>query len=197
MATLTLQKSGKTVGYNIQWYEGKIRRTVYLGGSRYSRKTAERFKEIVETLIYYRRNNIVTPDKQTEHWLRSAPKELQAKLAKAGLLAVTAPKTCQELWDTYLKYKTDVKRSTITAYHICRKVFFEMFFPDEPVKQITAERLLDWKALLLDRYAPATVAGHIKVAKTIFRWAVEQEWITKNPMRNMPTGSFRNRTMTE
>jgi hypothetical protein len=119
MATLTIQKSGKTIGYNIQWYEGKVRRTIYLGGSRYNRKTAERLKEVIETLIYYRRNGI------------AAPAEIQMKLAKAGLATVNKSKTCQELWDTCLKHKTDVKASTVSHYHLSRKVLFETFSPAE------------------------------------------------------------------
>ena len=53
MATLTIdRRSGKIAGYNVQWYEGKRRFTIHLGGKRYAKKTAERLKEIVETLLY-------------------------------------------------------------------------------------------------------------------------------------------------
>ena len=194
MATLTIT-AGKTPGYNIQWYEdkdnGTTRKTIYLGGRRYSKKTAERFKEIVETLLYYRRNGISVPDKRTEQWLTSAPIELKAKLAKAGLLA--QPKSLNQLWDAFLRSKTDVKQATLDKYEECRKLFFETFGMTAPVTSLTPDGLLEWKITLADAYAEATVAGYIKNAKAVLNWAVKQDWIAKNPMQDIPRGSFRNK----
>jgi integrase len=193
MATLTVDKSGKTAGYTIQWYDGDRRRTLYLGGRRYNRKTAERIKEVIETLVYHRWNGTTVLDKATAHWLKSASDHIRSKLEKAGLIVVTAPKTCQMLWDTYLKHKTDVKASTVRAYQSCRTVFFNTFSPDESIEKITPDRLLEWKVALLSEYADASVAGYLKSVKAIFSWAVEQEWLTKNPMARIPRGSFINR----
>jgi integrase len=193
MATLTIDKSGKTTGYNIQWYDGKKRCTIYLGGRRYNKKTAERVKEIVEALLYYRRNGITVPDKKTEHWLKTAPDELKAKLAKAELIESHEPKTCQTLWDAFMKFKTtEVKQSTVQKYQDCRTYFSEMFAPTEAIEKVTSERLLEWKVSLLDELAEATVAGHIKSLKAVFNWAVDQDWLTKSPMAKIPLGSFRN-----
>ena len=198
MATLTIDKSGNTAANkiqhsNIQWYDGK-RRTMYLGGRRYNRKTAERVKEIVETLLYYKWNGIIVPDKATAHWLRTAPDDLKAKLAKAGLLTIETPKTCQMLWDAFLKHKTaEIKQNTIKGYQETRLRFFEVFLLEESIERITAERLLEWRTLLQGEYAEATVAGHIKKVKAVLNWAVEQDWFAKSPARNVPTGSFRNR----
>jgi lactate dehydrogenase-like 2-hydroxyacid dehydrogenase len=90
MATLTTdRRSGRIAGYNIQWHEGKKRRTIHLGAKRYSRKTAERLKDIVEKVLYYRRNAAI-PDKSTEHWLKNAPDGIKSKLAKAGLIIVAS-----------------------------------------------------------------------------------------------------------
>ena len=82
----SLIRLDKTTGYNVQWYDGKKRQTIHLGGKRYTKKTAERFKDIVEALLFYRRNGITTPKKSVEHWMKNAPVELKAKLAKAELL---------------------------------------------------------------------------------------------------------------
>ena len=193
MATLTVNKSGNTAGYNIQWYEGKVRITIYLGGRKYNRKTAERLKEIVERLQYYRRNGIIIPDRETEHWLQSAPAEIKAKLSKVGLIAVTESKTCQQLWDAYMKHKTDIKPKTVKAYNECRNHFFKMFSTTESIEKITPERLLEWKSSLLDEYAKASVAGYIKNLGAVLKWAVDkQKWLTDNPLANIERGSFVN-----
>ena len=137
MATLSVdRRSGMIAGYNIQWHEGKQRRTIHLGGQRYNKKTAVRLKEIVENLLYYRRNSITVPDKATEHWLQSAPAEIKSKLAKVGLITVTESKTCQQLWDTFLKQKTGIKPKTIKAYNECRTHFFKAFLKTETLSTV-------------------------------------------------------------
>ena len=194
MATLSIDKrSGKTAGYNIQWHEGKKRRTIHLGSKRYSKKTALRLKEIIEELLYYQRNGITVPGKATEHWLKNAPACIRAKLAKASLLTVQEAKTCQQLWDEFLKQKTDIKSKTVKAYNECRVHFFKAFAPEESVETITSERLQEWKHSLLKTHAVASVAGYIKNLKAVLKWAVKKEWLPKNPLEGITRGSFVNR----
>jgi integrase len=194
MATLTVDKPGKTAGYNIQWYEDKRRFTIYLGGRRYTKKTAERLKEIVEMLLYYKRNGITVSDKSVELWLKSVSDEIRSKLAKAGLLTLTEAKTCQQLWDTFLKSKTDIKGSTLAAYNLCQMLFFRTFSPEESIEKITSDRLQEWKASLLEEYAEASVAGYVKNLKAVLNWAVDkQKWLTENPIDGVSRGSFVNR----
>jgi len=196
MATLTTdRRSGKIAGYNVQWYDGKKRHTIHLGSRRFSRKTAERLKEVVEILLYYRRNGTTIPDKSTELWLQNAHDEIKTKLTKAGLIAVTKheQKTCQYLWDAFLEHKTELKESSIVNYRACREHFFGTFVPAEPIEQITSARLLKWKAELLTRFSPASVALYVTLVKAVMNWAVGQEWLSKNPMLGIPIGSFVNR----
>ena len=195
MATLTTdRRSGKIAGYNVQWCEDKQRRTIYLGCTMFNRKTAERLKDVVERLLHYRRNPDTVPDKQTMHWLQHAPAEIRAKLAKAGLIVVEEAKTCQMLWDAFLKFKAlEVKQATVRKYLECQAFFFEMFSQTEHIETITPERLLEWKIAMLDEYAEATVAGYVKNLKAVFKWAVDQEWLTRSPAAKIPKGSFRNR----
>jgi hypothetical protein len=166
---------------------------IYLSGRTYRRKTAERFKELVETLVYYRKNGELVPDKAVANRLADVPAELQAKLANVGLIFVTKSRTCQELWDTCLKHKSDIKPRTLTLYRRGQTVFCKTFAPNEPIEKISVEALLEWKAALLTQYAPAGVAGLVKVAKMVFEWAFDQDWLTKNPMAKILTGSFINR----
>ena len=195
MATLTIdRRSGKVVGYNVQWYEGKRRNTIHISARNYHRKTAEKFKDLLETLLYYRKNGTVVPDKTVSNRLADMPVELQSKLANAGLICVTKSKTCQELWDSFLKHKAMViKEKSLNLYQRNREIFFTTFPPNKPIEQITIDDLLEWKSTLLARYATSSVTGYIGVAKMVFGWAVDQDWLRKNPMEKIPTGNFRNR----
>src|SRR5215469_949862 len=154
MATLTVdRRSGKIVGYNIQWCENRRRHTIYLSSKTYRQKTVERFKEMVETLVYYRKNGTHVPDKAVANWLSAAPAELQAKLARAGLINVTKSKTCKEPWETCKRHKaSDVKPQTLNMYSRCQEIFSETFSLNELVEKVTADRLLDWKAALLTKF---------------------------------------------
>ena len=143
--------------------------------------------------MYYRKNGTIVPDRTVTNRLADIPAELQAKLANADLICVTKSKTCQELWDTCLKHKTDIKPKTQRLYRLSQRVFFETFASSEPIDTMTADKCLGWKAALLTQYAPASVAGHVKVAKMVFEWAVDQDWLTKNPLKKIPNGSFVNR----
>jgi len=196
MATLSIDRRfGKTAGYNIQWHEGKKRRTIHLGGKRYAKKTAVRLKEIVENLLYYRRNCITVPDKATEHWLNNASVEIRAKLAKVGLIVATEQKTCQDLWDAFLKSKADAKPASMQIYRNSQTKFFEAFLPTEPIEAITHEQLLKWKAELLERYAVASVATYFKTVDSVLNYAVDKKrkWLPDNPMDGISKGSFVNR----
>jgi hypothetical protein len=192
MATLTIdRRDGKTVGYNIQWSENRRRFTIYLSGQTYRRKTVEDFKELVETLIYYRKNGTLVPERAVANRLADIPAELQAKLASAGLVNVTKSKTCRELWDTCMKHKEgNVKPQTLELYRLNQRIFFETFSPNEPIEKVTTERLLEWKTALFDRFATASVAGIVKVAKMVFGWAFDNDWLPKNPMKKIPNGSY-------
>ena len=194
MATLTTERrSGKTTGYNVQWYDGKRRITIHLGGKRYTKKTAERFKDIVEALLFYRRNGITTPEKSVEHWMQNAPVELKAKQAKAELLIVEEAKTCQQLWDSFLKHRTDIKPATENIYRNARTRFFEAFSEAEPMDKITPDRLDAWRISMLDKFKEATVATHLKTVNTVLNWAVKRAWLRKNPLSGIPKGSFQNK----
>ena len=196
MATLTVdRRSGEIVGYNIQWCENRRRYTIYLSSRTYRRKTAERFKEMVETLVYYRKNGTHVPDKAVANWLTAAPAELQAKLAKVGLINVTKSKTCQELWDTCLKHKkADIKEKSMCVYRQCQNQFFKQFSPTELIEKITADRLLEWKTSLLSAgHAATSVAKYVQATKMVFDWAVDQDWLTKSPGKRIPNVKIVNR----
>ncbi|MDR3233441.1 MAG: hypothetical protein LBT46_07245 [Planctomycetaceae bacterium] len=193
MATLIIRESEHTPGYEIQWYEDKRRRTIYLGGKRFSRKTAERLKEIVEALLFYRDNSITIPEKPVLNWLESASKPILAKLQRSGLIDLPEEHTCGEMWAAFLKQKTGVKETTRTAYKDAQHRFFETFAEFETLDVLTKERLLACKESLLQKYAKATVSGTLKKTSSMFVWAVEEGWLDKNPLAGIPKGSQVNR----
>jgi integrase len=191
MATCTPDR--RSGGYNIQWYEGTRRRTIHLGGSQYKKTTADRLQEVVEKLLFCKRNGII-PDKATETWLKTAPDELKTKLSKVGLIIVTAPKTCKELWDGCLESKTgEIKNQTLDVYRRCQRIFHETFSETESIGAITEARLKGWKTAMLEEYAESSVSTYLTVTRMVFEWAKGKKWLEDNPMKDVPLGNPVNR----
>jgi integrase len=87
-----------------------------------------------------------------------------------------------------------VKYTTFSVYRRVKDIFLETFSPSELIEKLTTEMFLNWKASLLAKdYAVATVAGYLQVSRTVFRWAVDNDWLLKNPLQKVPLGSFINR----
>jgi integrase len=200
MATLC-KRTGKTPGYEIQFFDTTGRRlTIYLGGRRYSERTANELKRIVETLVYCRDNSLSTLDKRTLTWLESASPEIRAKLAKTGLVEVPPEHTVKEIWDAFLEQKEldrkagRIKESTLNQYKIAQNRFLERFKESDRLTELSKEALTKWKMELLMQFKQATVASQLKHTKSAFTWAVEQGWIKKSPLDGIGRGSFVNKT---
>jgi integrase len=62
------------------------------------------------------------------------------------------------------------------------------------IEDITPHRLLVWRNdLRQSGYAEATVASIFKTIRAMCNVAVEQDWLSKSPMKNIPRSSFINR----
>jgi len=189
MATLIIDNSRKTPGYLIQWREGIRRPSIYLGGHRFTKKTAEELKTIVENLQHYRYNGITVFDRRTAVWLETAHPDLLSKLAKAGLYSVRKPITCKMLWTSLIDNKTDVKPNTLKSIRNVERHFFEEFSQAELIEQITPDRLLEWKKALLREHASSSVRSYLLKTKEVFGFAVKQNWLAKSPMADIPIDS--------
>ena len=195
MATFIHRKTGHTPGYEIRFYDPHGDRiAVYLGGRKYSKKTATELKEIVEHLVFYRDNAVTIPDKKTLAWLEAASPEIREKLGKVGLIEVPKTHTLGELWDSFLAQRTDLKKATIEIDNTTKTWFFKFFDANESLKNLTEEQMLEWKKSLSKQLAKASVATYLKQAKACFNWAVKKEWITKSPLNGIGIGSFVNKS---
>ena len=201
MATLIERKRGGSLMFEIRFYVGKQRKTIPLG-KKYTQKTAEKLREIVETLQHCQDNGIEFPGKRTMDWIQSASDEIRQKLGKAGLIDVPPSHTLKEVWDSFLEHKAKemksrkIVESTYDLYDSIRKRFFRFYGPNELLGDLTKDRMQMWKDHLLDEVATATVACYIKEAKTCFNWAVTQGWISESPLDGIAPGSFRNKKTT-
>ncbi len=189
MATLSQRAAGAFV---IQFRDEQRRRKTITLGRRFTEKTAKDLHEAVEKLVHCR-DNATALDRRTTVWIETASAELQNKLADAGLIAKPQRHTLEELWDTFLAQKTEIKDSTRKTYDAARERFFAFFKDDELLSQQTQARMIQWRDTLRGDFAKASIAGTLTRTKTVFNWAVAQGWITKSPLDGVGRGSFVNR----
>jgi len=84
--------------------------------------------------------------------------------------------------------------STLRTTECCKSLFFETFQSTDSIEAITFDRLLEWKETLLKKFAPASVALWLTLVRAVLNFAVDQEWLTKSPMKGISAGSFENRS---
>lgn len=195
MATLMKRRSGKSEFWMIQFYDlKKNKKYISLSATKYNEKTAKELKEVVEILLYNFNNSIEVPSKKTEHWITACNEEIRNKLAKAGLIEMIEPHSCKELWDEFIREKTrSLKDTTLESYEATKVRFFQFYNEDEDIKDLTPERMNEFKESLCQTLAEATVCGTITKLRTVFNWALARKWIHSTPMEGVSRGSFVNR----
>ena len=173
--------------------EYRRKKTITLSG-KYKERTARQLQDAVTVLIDKKINRDPTQDRVTKAWVENAPVEIREKLARFDLCELPSTHTAKELWDTFLSRHHFESEETQKGYGYALDRFFSFFKPNEPLEQLTKDRMMEWKRSLLEsgRYLPTTIAGTISKAKTVFNWAKEQKWIPDSPLDGVGRGSYRN-----
>ena len=193
MATLQQRKkNGKNGGWEIQFRDLHGRRRTITLGQKYKDRMALQLRDVVEVLVDKKINADPTIHKPTQTWVEKAPPEIREKLARFDLWTPPVQYTLETLWDRFINQKADKSKGTQKAYNSVKKRFFGYFDPTESIASVTKDRILEWKGSLFEDYSEATIKGTLVHAKAAFAWAIEEEWITKNPLNKVETGSYRN-----
>ena len=175
------------------------RKTITLPKSKYTEKTANALKDVIETLLFKANNSDETLDKRTLTWIETAPPDIQQKLIKRGLIeGLPQRRTCKELWDAFLQDREKqvaegtAEDSTLEADLRIRRRFSVFFDERTMLSELTKERMLEWKLELRKTYAEATIKGTLVKTRTAFNWAIRNGWLAVSPLRGVPTGSYEN-----
>ena len=133
------------------------------------------------------------PDHQTQKWIIKAPRELQKKLAKVGLIELLERHTCKDLWETFMKWKAkSVSESTLKTYRQAEERFYTVFKENELVERLKPEQFQELRDKLGETYAPTTIAGTFKQYRALFNWALKKKWVYADPLEEIRRGSFIN-----
>lgn len=166
------------------------RQSIHLG--RNLQKDAPKIKRHVEDMLAS--NSAARPfDKATSAWIADIDDKLADRLAGVGLIPLRRRDTLQDLIDTYLATRSDIKFRTRNNLDQTRGLLIEFFGPGRFVRDIDAKAAEAWAAKLRkDEYSEATIGRHVKRARQYFAVAMRWELITRNSFATVKAPSQSN-----
>ncbi|MCF0234472.1 MAG: phage integrase SAM-like domain-containing protein, partial [Thermoguttaceae bacterium] len=163
--------------------------SVFLGRD-YNKRAALEIKRIVEEIVVA----LTTGEpisRGTQYYLDTLPDDLRTRFENAGLIRKEVRYTCKKLWDEFERApdRKHLSENTRYTWKTARYYFFQFFDEDLYVDEITILDAKRWAAEIPNyrRVQPdkplseATVRSAIKVTKTVFNWALDNELIRQNP----------------
>jgi integrase len=188
MASISTSKTGarRLLFFNA---DGE-RKSLHLG--KVPKKQATTIQSHVEAIVAAHAAKM-SPPIETSTWLGGISDRLHAKLAKQGLAAsreVRAANSKNELklfLDALFESRSDIKKSTKTAYNHTRRCLVSFFTPQKRIADITVADANKWKRWLTDnqKLSESTIRRRCGVARQFFNEAVDDRLISVNPFGKM------------
>ncbi len=192
MASLFRLKSGQWT-IDVHTY-GRIR----LGRNKAEASLVFVHVEAIEHALKYS----LSPPPATLSWLRTVEGKLAKRLVKLGLSAFGESKTIGDLCSATMR--TTVKARTQNVYENTNENLKRFFGTDQLLSDISTADALGFKDWMLEKgrrkkhpekglkLAVATVSKRFKRSRAMFEWAIDAEWISKNPFKGIKPGKQTN-----
>jgi integrase len=183
----SLYKDPRSGTYVIQFFDLEgIRRTLRTGVT--DRQGAEHIRWHIDNLLAARRAAIPLPA-ATAEWLGRIDAHFRAKLETLGLVEPRAERcvpTLGQLIDEFLENrKAQVKPQSLPILHCVVRRLLTCLPENTPIDQITPADADKVHQVFKDQLAQSTANRHVAMVRSIFNFACEREYITKNPFRHI------------
>ncbi len=178
---LRLEKYKGRSGYRYQFTVGGVRRSLWLG--KVPRRTAEEIARNVDRLALACETQ-TQPPVDVQQWAVKVSGRLRETLEKWQLIepSVVSARTLADFASAYIATKTDVKEATREKYGHTKRMLVNHFGPDRTIASITKADCQLWYRSMLQTHAETTAGKHVTRARTIFRFAVDGNMISSNPL---------------
>ena len=181
--------------WRIRWTRNKKRRSLFWRGTEAEAETA---RQHVEHLIDCDEDERPVC-KATMKWLRSLDNERHQRLVKLGLTQATDGETghsLKALIDAFIASQKSVQPGTVATYNQTRTSLETHFTPGRRIDTITkadARTFREWlategnaKETERSDLEDNTVRRRIGICRQIFNFAIDAEWLTRNPFKGIP-----------
>lgn len=197
MASVIKDGRGGREGWRVRFYDGPNRRELYFKGRK---RDADDVARKCEALASAKTAGI-TPDPELVAWARRLDESMRDSLVRWGLCEACSPKLSKDegkylgpFADDYIQSRSDLKPNTRRNLNQTKRVLVEYFGDRRPLRAIRPSDASAWQRWLQtdQGYSVATISGHTRKAKTIFRAAMIERLIESSPFGGLKGGKESN-----
>ncbi|MGY8748089.1 MAG: phage integrase SAM-like domain-containing protein [Pirellulales bacterium] len=166
-------------------YVNKDKQLFPLG--RVTKKTAERFRNNIDTLLHERRCNLPL-SREVSNWLADLDESLYKLLSDRGLVeARVKAGTLATFIDDYVAGRSDVSQRRLDKFQNAKARAIE-FFGDVKLDAVNPGLADEYARWLLTKVAPTTAQKECQITAQFFRHAFRKELIERNPFDGVTIG---------
>lgn len=174
--------------WQLNFMKDGSRRTLYLGRG-YTSSSADRIaKTITDVVAHHRRNETLPAD--IVHKIESFPDRIRQNMERIGLRVDCRTKTLSELCRAKIESvrQGSVKPATVQKYQEVSARLLKFFGGDRKLISVTKIEADQFRQDWLRTSSESTVSRGIRMCRTIFRFAVDQDWLAKDPFAKVAAG---------
>ena len=106
---------------------------------------------------------------------------IQKSFERLGLIGSVTSRTLEMLLQSFYESKAHLKPKTQENYRMFGNLLSEFFGKNKKIASIEKFNCERFKAALLKKYAACTISRGMRSCRSIFKFAVDAEWLIKNP----------------
>jgi integrase len=192
MASVIRETKNDKVTYRIQFRDAqnrrrKLRLPKSVNNKRSAETIARRISHLVSATVAGE-----PPEPEVAKWLVGISDDLHQRISQFGLCLLRSRQTLSGFADQYLT--EHLKQTGASSENNLRRteaLLVEHFGGDVPISEITSADAKNFRIWLSEErgYKEATVAGHIKRSKQIFKAAADSGVIPSSPFTGVKVGS--------
>jgi hypothetical protein len=178
--------------WQVTFSEGGKQKTLYLGRD-FDQSSAVRVGKIVSDILTYRKRGEIPPAEIFRRILE-LPERIRRSFERHGLVAGVSKWTLSNLVELVTEQKKHLAFKTRKSYKRTCALLVEYFGKGRCLDTITKLECEQFKNQHLSSFAACSVSRHISRCRTVFRVAVDNDWLQKNPFDKVVGGTTVNRS---
>ena len=189
MKTLKAFKT-KQGNWQVNFSESGKQKALYLGRD-FTAVSADRVARIVSDVLSCRKRGDSLP-LEIFRRIEALPDRIRRSFQRLGLVGDTPNHSLESLVKVVCQSKSHLTHNTRGSYKRCGELLFEFFGKDKSLDKISKEDCGKFKKFLLGRLSTCSVSHYITRCRTTLRYAVDAEWIQRNPFDKIAAGTTTN-----
>jgi hypothetical protein len=165
--------------WQVNFSEFGKQRVLYLGRD-FTSGSADRIAKIVTDILSCRKRGDALP-MEIFRKIESLPDRVRKSFERLNLVGGVVSWTLENLLQSFYESKSHLKATTQDAYKMFGNLLAEFFGKNRRLDTIEKSDCERFRNFHLVKYSACTAARGLRRYRSIFRFAVDAGWLTKNP----------------